>query len=444
LLADGTVAPGSISFHVMKYHEEVNVNMSRVWTALDDADCVIECEQGVDMFVEPMSEWLQDNYEDFAVHNVCLAWAEKYGKPALLVETNADLDLKRGIDAEELAREVYQGKLQRNAFTMKVTWGDCYTPRCSRDRDGQSTIEKALERYIDIPIALGLKPGKKAGFMKFFGFDANEYAKLPSLYAAYVAYAATVSDATIPVAGLLEVMYALQRMPEHKFPFSMDAIPPPPQWILGRFLQPAEVPNGQVRVVSQFRAAGLDTAPGFAEFLGRWMFARNCRRQRTVKVEATEVARIIEPFWMQLKAARQVADDVKKECPDFHLWPDGGASFFIGALNQVESLMKTSEKLAKERERSQSNAKKMQDGYTELSPLYFWLKVNCIHIVDFTCRMLESGKGIEMEYEEIAASLPKCPEFKGRWTMQHEAADALRAAFISEWHNREVRLCVIS
>eukprot|EP00931_Biecheleriopsis_adriatica_P014688 TRINITY_DN11667_c1_g2_i2.p1 TRINITY_DN11667_c1_g2~~TRINITY_DN11667_c1_g2_i2.p1 ORF type:complete len:255 (-),score=29.12 TRINITY_DN11667_c1_g2_i2:324-1088(-) len=101
LYASGKVAEGSINFNVMKYHEENTVLMARIAGHVEGKHLIVQCEQGVDMFVEPVTgEWLQDNYEDHAVHNACMEHAERAQVPSLLLQTNADLDLSRGIDSE--------------------------------------------------------------------------------------------------------------------------------------------------------------------------------------------------------------------------------------------------------------------------------------------------------------------------------------------------------
>mmetsp|Transcript_37577 Transcript_37577/g.120928 ORF Transcript_37577/g.120928 Transcript_37577/m.120928 type:complete len:160 (-) Transcript_37577:1109-1588(-) len=151
------------------------------------------------MFVEPVTgEWLQDNYEDFAVNNACMAFAERSGVPSFLVQTNSDLDLSRGVDGDDVSETVFAGQLQSGAFSIKVEWAqsDCLP-------------EAPPGTLIALAIKLGACPDKRQGFQQLLNFKVEEFASLPNLYAAYIAFSGLQTNALVPVAGALEVIVAL-------------------------------------------------------------------------------------------------------------------------------------------------------------------------------------------------------------------------------------------
>ena len=94
LIKRGTVPNGMLTFEVLKYGEEPERLLERVNQQLVDKHLIVQCEQGVDLFTEPVtSEWLQDNFEDWIIHWACMKHAEAEKIQSLLLQTNADLDL---------------------------------------------------------------------------------------------------------------------------------------------------------------------------------------------------------------------------------------------------------------------------------------------------------------------------------------------------------------
>lgn len=388
LVACDKIPADLVDFQVMKYHEEVGLHLDRVKGHLDGKHCVVQCEQGVDMFVEPItSEWLQDNYEDFAVHNACLAHAEHANIPALLIQTNADLDLPRGIDGDDVSANVFGGGLQMSgAFSIGVTWSKLVSGK-----------PPAAADLISIALVMNVAEDKKTCFEEMLNFDVSNFESLSGFYAAYIAYSAYTTNSMIPVAGILEVMYCLIQQ-GHTLPFTLHREPPAPQWCAARFLKPAEVDGRCLRVVSQFRGAEMDSAPSFAVFFSRWMVSRSSKRLRRNLVSG----RCNKAFWLQLEAAKRVAEEVRRECPDFNLWPDSKSEFFQCALERMAKTVKAEDV---EYRIEQDTAKKGQEDFGELSPLWKFTRVNFKMFLDFTCRLLESPVGIAEEYVKISSGL---------------------------------------
>ena len=78
-------------------------------------------EQGADFFVGPLSgQWLQDNYEDNFVHQVCMQATQAAGTPVYLLQTQTELDLERGIPEEELNINIFERELKTGAFSQKI------------------------------------------------------------------------------------------------------------------------------------------------------------------------------------------------------------------------------------------------------------------------------------------------------------------------------------
>jgi len=384
----GVILEDSIDFQVLKYHEEVGVTVSRVKKAIEGKHCVVQCEQGVDMFIEPLtSEWLQDNYEDFCVHTACLTFAEEACIPVFLIQTNADLDEPRGIDGKDVSEAVFDGKLQYGgAMAVGIRWKE------------SSEVKDKLPNILQLSLKLNNDKFKDVQFKELLNYDVEEFESLPSLYAAYIAYSAKEQPATlIPVAGILEVITALLEN-QHEMPFELTCQPPKPQWVTARLLQPHETDFGYVRVASQWRAAGCDSAQTFAGLWSKWMFARCGRRERNLIVSG----RCAPDFALQLECAKHLADEVLEQCPGFELWSENSSEFLQQVLERmalhVESEDEHYQMCAK-------LAKAGQPDFKQMSPLWKFGRALCIHILDFTCRLLEAKAGVNAEYEQIKSRL---------------------------------------
>jgi len=408
LKATGSVPSACASFTVMKYHEEHSKFMERMTGCLQGAHVVIQCEQGVDFFVEPVTgEWLQDNYEDWAVAEACVAYAESTGALSLLVQTNSDLDLYRGIDADDLNANVFAGQLQTEAFSTSLgNWGQ-----------GPLT-------GIGLAVMLGNAPSKKAACRALLNFDPANFASLSDLYPSFMAFSASQSDAPISVAGVLELMAALTRM-DHNLPWKGAAgTLPVPQWMVARLLLPNEVPQGHLRVIAQFRYAGLHTASTYAEFYGRLMCARRGRRRHANSY--SQSSRYLAGTWGQLNLGKQVAEAVRAKVPDFDLWKHGD-DFLVRALCRGPE-----RNIAGVRDALTRKARAVQGpDFTEVSPCWVWNGGNIIHILDFACRLLESPDA-PAELEEMKTRLPPCAE---PWAGQLGQCSArfLEEALVEEW-----------
>ena len=61
LASTGKIDKDMVRFVIMKYHEDHNLWVERVRNHIAGVDCIVQCEQGVDMFVEPITgEWLRN------------------------------------------------------------------------------------------------------------------------------------------------------------------------------------------------------------------------------------------------------------------------------------------------------------------------------------------------------------------------------------------------
>jgi len=446
LASTGKIEKDAVRFVVMKYHEDHDVLVARVRSHIAGVDCIVQCEQGVDMFVEPITgEWLQDNYEDFVVHNLCLAYAEQARIPAFLVQTNADLDVGRGIDGDDVSAMVFEGSLQmRNTFNIGLAWKPGKAPNVEAFR-GDAMV-KAKQADIDITSVIDLAlntswaTNKRAALSSGFGFDVEKWESLQKdgFYPSYIAFAGALNT-SISVAGVLEVFNALWCR-GHDLPFVLPKMPtdgpPQPQWVAAKFLQPSEVKDGLVRVASQFRRAGLDSALDCATFWSRWMFHRGLYGR--VRGQVVEEERYNHAFWTQLEKAKAITEEVRRECPDFELWPNGSPLFLEGALRKL----KTSANLHRDEckhigktfESQEKAAQMLQPDFVKLSPLAAWTAVNRKMVLDFTCRLLESPLGIENEYRQIASGLQPLPSgVKEKLQKPDKYENLFKDALITAW-----------
>ena len=108
----GMIERGSVDVHSMKFHREHNQICANLRKHLEGKHFVVQCEQGADFFVGPLSgQWLQDNYEDNFVHLVCMHATQAAGTPVYLLQTQTELDLERGVPKKELDDNVFGGGL---------------------------------------------------------------------------------------------------------------------------------------------------------------------------------------------------------------------------------------------------------------------------------------------------------------------------------------------
>ena len=157
-----------------------------------------------------------------------------------------------------------------------------------------------------------------------------------------------------------------------------------------------------MRVFSQFCTASLDDVDSYAECLAKWMKARSSKRIRHHPIPGH--CRQKADFWCQLNLARKVAKRVQDQYPNFRLWEN---DCLFSALQLVGKAGLAHEGIHAEWEKVGNKARAMVPNF-ELSPLWLWLKAHFIHILDFTCRLLESHLGIDEEYILIAQALPQC------------------------------------
>ena len=81
----------------------------------------MQCEQGADFFVGPLSgQWLQNNYENDFVHLVCMHATQAAGTPVYLLQTQTELDLERGVPKKELDDDIFGSGLQPGDFPQKI------------------------------------------------------------------------------------------------------------------------------------------------------------------------------------------------------------------------------------------------------------------------------------------------------------------------------------
>jgi len=433
LFATGKVAEGSIEFNIMKYHEENSVLMARIAGHLEGKHLIVQCEQGVDMFVEPVTgEWLQDNYEDHAVHNACMEHAERMHVPSLLLQTNADLDLSRGIDGEELSASIFGGQLQTEAFGLKIEFvhGSEVT-----------VVQRQPQTLIELACAVGGAQDKKLAFKQLLNFDPAQYATLSRLYPRYIAFSAAHTDASVPVAGALELaVVLLANGHPMTWRLATEAPPPPrPQWMLARFLLPREVEHGHVCVLKEFRRAQMHTAKTLAEYLGRWMAARAFHRVRRNVVPRH--SRFAAKFWMQLDLGREIAESTRAQCPDFDLCPGGSSELLVQALGHVGRALKTLrfEPPFKCREDLEQEGRTSQADFGELGPLWLFTQPHFIHVLDFACRMLEAPQGIASEYSSIESGLPPRPGSVRATSASRTVARLLTEGLVEAWLERRRR-----
>ena len=436
----GVISKGTVQVHSMKFHREHKVIREKLDKHLKGKSLVVQCEQGVDFFVNPLSSpWLQDNYEDHWVHDVCMKNAQKAGIPVLLLQTNSDLDLSRGAGESDINTNVFQGRLQTNAFGQKIVFQKGFQ------------AEKIPDSVINLAVAIGLAPDKKEAFKEYLNFDLDDAMlggaqescqKQPcvqNLYSDFISFgAATMKAAQLPVAGVLEVIASLQQQ-GHEMPWQYQQVGmevPQPQWLLSRLLQPNEVANGNLRVLTEFREARLHEAQSLVDYLYLWMLGRRGRRDHG---EGRDIeGRFSKNFRGQLLLARQLAQDVKACYPDFDIWRADSA-ILRSALAGANSALASSEgsRLACE---NKTRIAKSREPDFEFVPISLFTSGTHIMLLDFTCRMLESESGVNAEFKAIWDTLPRqgkneddTSDLKSMGAITHSLAEVFKEELIKAW-----------
>eukprot|EP00747_Dinoflagellata_sp_TGD_P058868 gnl/TRDRNA2_/TRDRNA2_151322_c0_seq1.p1 gnl/TRDRNA2_/TRDRNA2_151322_c0~~gnl/TRDRNA2_/TRDRNA2_151322_c0_seq1.p1 ORF type:complete len:592 (+),score=111.62 gnl/TRDRNA2_/TRDRNA2_151322_c0_seq1:114-1778(+) len=421
------IKKNSLQLHFLKFHQEHHLFLDRMQSELKGKHLIVQCEQGVDFFVEPVtSEWLQDNYEDHAVHEACMQFVESSGALMLLLQTNSDLDLPRGIDGDELAEHIFgPGGMQTGAFEQRIVF-EATEPASATAALTENTNLQAKDTestqltLIKLATDIGRAEDTKLAFKQYLGLDLSTEAtqkvvRSLSLYAGFLAYTSEHKPHTeLPVAGILELVASLAAgKGGSRLPWRLESGKPPPTplWLLARLLVPAEMHGAHLRVLSQFRAASLQSAQTTGEYLCKWMTARAHHRKRRNVVD--KESRCARDFWRQLDLAKEVAENVKAKHEEFDLWSsqNGKSVVLERTLRGMEESMRKSEVIGEIRDKNQSNARECQSGF-ELSPLWLILTASHIMVLDFACRLLESPDGVQKEYDYIASGLPDRNEVK--------------------------------
>eukprot|EP00930_Biecheleria_cincta_P028787 TRINITY_DN2005_c0_g1_i1.p1 TRINITY_DN2005_c0_g1~~TRINITY_DN2005_c0_g1_i1.p1 ORF type:complete len:624 (-),score=94.85 TRINITY_DN2005_c0_g1_i1:81-1952(-) len=402
LRKQGCVECGAAQVILLKFHREHDRFFARLGDMIRRAGLVLQCEQGVDFFQEPLSsQYLQDLFEDHSIHDSVMREADKMGIPVFLLQTNSELDLCRGINQGELNGNVFQDQLQTNMFNQKI----CFP-------QGLDTGEKMPQTVIEIATKVGGAPDKNKAFQQFLGIDLGGHdnvancGSLPRFYPDFIQFCARSSNETVPVAGVLELLSCIvargQKMP-WTFTDSASCHWTPPQWLAARLLQPSEVPNGRLRVLTEFRdEAALHTATNFAEYLQKWMHGRRGRREMGSGQDTA--GRFARCFRGQLLLAGQVAVHVRGSCTKFDLW-DRDPNLLSTALAEIACKLPADSVFRGKQERLEEVAKGREADY-EHAPLAVFTMAGHIHILDFACRLLESEQGIHREFEKIWQALP--------------------------------------
>ena len=74
----GLIEKNAVRLHSLKFHREHYLLCKRLRKQLRRKDLIMQCEQGADLFVGPLSnKLLQDNDEDHLVHHICMGSAQR-------------------------------------------------------------------------------------------------------------------------------------------------------------------------------------------------------------------------------------------------------------------------------------------------------------------------------------------------------------------------------
>ena len=122
-----------VDFQKIQFHRDHHTLVQDLRFHLQEADIILQCEQGVDYFVPPgrlgkhvlVSPFLQDNYEDWMVfYEGMLHVIKRLHSQMWLLQTNPDLDIGRGISRLELQHEVFGQQLKCEAFQQCLRCSD--------------------------------------------------------------------------------------------------------------------------------------------------------------------------------------------------------------------------------------------------------------------------------------------------------------------------------
>ena len=88
------------------------------------AHMIVQCEQGLDMFVRLDAHMLPDVYEDWMLSKCCVDHAKVHGNDVLILQTNSDLDASRGIEVSNVSQAIFggPGRLQLCAHDLPLKY----------------------------------------------------------------------------------------------------------------------------------------------------------------------------------------------------------------------------------------------------------------------------------------------------------------------------------
>ena len=103
----------------------------------------------------PLSnQCLQGNYEDHVVHHICMGSAQRACVRVWLLQTNADLDLSRGIIRSYVNTNFFCGRLQSDACGQQIGFGEESVDEIHRK------VQKVPDTLIDLATAIGSAKNK--------------------------------------------------------------------------------------------------------------------------------------------------------------------------------------------------------------------------------------------------------------------------------------------
>lgn len=303
---------------------------------------IIECEQGLDVFVPLWADKMQDNYEDWIVHAEALLYAaESPGVEVMLLQSNPELDLARGINGEEVNANIFGGKLQIDAFTQKLSW-KTDVPASLLDRDPRAGgVPRQPETVIQLAILCGALNNPKLGLEECFGIsiDKNDPYSMQkasgavnpatdtkdlfvgNLYVGSTLHLVVNNICPIPVVGMLECMANMSWLGASNAVVDANGSVPKPSWLLGYSWRPGHWQPSQPRIVDEWRVAfhDLELTASRTDWFWALMKYRNGRRQPMGGVFQVH-PRCQGGFECQLALAETIARRVRDRCPNFNLW----------------------------------------------------------------------------------------------------------------------------
>ena len=325
---------------------------------------VIQCEQGVDLFVDVSSnKVLQDNYEDNIIHFQIMEYCKKTFTNCSCIQTNTELDIGRGIDtSSDPLLSLFNCDMRINEFDNTFIF-----------------VDGKKESVTSIAIKMGLDPS--------FYFDKF---KIDKYIPPYDIFSLGFTCKSAELGTQHSVAQGIETIIANKDKFD--------------FVDPSKIPSQQF-TFSEFNIPSIFASPDiyhqnksllkqntFPEWIAHLMELRKNNRLNGIKISTP---RLLKSYWMQLNEAEKLVKKIKNEHPNLNLNEDN-IRLTLKFYEIICNLNKSKNKYNKG-----DSAKKIQKNYKGIKWCYRLLTPSTIMFLDWVIMGIQENNWYETESKII-------------------------------------------